>query len=692
MRTPGVVVIALLLAPAAFPQTTAESVTRTMQQPLQNSEITAWQIRRYVVGKVPKLVLPGSAAEWTTQAGELRRRALEVAFHGWPKEWIDPAPKFEDLGYLPAGEGYRLRRLRFEIVPGFQASALLYEPQILRGKVPAILNVNGHEQEGKAMEYIQKRCINQARRGILALNLEWIGMGELAAPENVHWNEAYLDLAGANGLGVFYLEMRRGLDYLWQLPGVDRTRIGVTGLSGGGWQSIVLGALDERVTAALPDAGYLASLSLGGVELVGDNEQSATDFNSFLDYTHLTAMRAPRPTLLIFNEDDNCCFRAPRMKQFLYDAARPFFALYGAADKFHWYANTDPGDHNYQLDNRMHSYQFFAKYFGLPPVSQEIPADADIKSREELNAGLPKDNLNLLTLARQFASQIARPGIPADPASLKTWADRERERLKQIVRYHSAGLDFSPWPVANSWGGGLKTIGYRFDFSNGLSADATWLKSTVIPDSAPWTVVLDDRGKKESGVEISDRVNRGEQVLAADLLFFGDAATPKYYYPVYDRMLAMLGDRSLGMEAAQLIGIVDWLRTTSGHRAGRIEVSGMRTQAVALVAAAIDPSLFSQIVVRKGLDSWSEVFAKPIRYQDDPELFCLDLFKYFDLDRLTAMAHPDRVESTATLEFAPEAARAGQSLEELRDPRAPLRSGPLPQLQTRQKPCEASRF
>src|SRR5450432_4221337 len=99
--------------------------------------------------------------------------------------------------------------------------------------MPAILNVNGHEPEGKSMEYIQKRCINQARQGILALNLEWIGMGELDSPENVHWNESYLDLAGANGLGLFYLAMRRGLDYLCQRADVDRSRIGIMRLPKG---------------------------------------------------------------------------------------------------------------------------------------------------------------------------------------------------------------------------------------------------------------------------------------------------------------------------------------------------------------------------------------------------------------------------------------------------------------------------
>jgi dienelactone hydrolase len=640
MRLLYVPVAALLCIAAARSQTTAESVAHAMEQRLQNADVTAWQIRHYVVARVPKFVLPASAEQWTATAKALRAQTLDVAFHGWPKEWIQSAPVFEDLGYIPAGKGYRLRKLRYTVVPGFQSTALLYEPETLSGKVPAILNVNGHEPEGKAMEYIQKRCISQARQGILALNLEWIGMGELANPENVHWNEAYLDLAGVNALGLFYLEMRRGLDYLWQHPNVDRARVGITGLSGGGWQSIVLGALDDRVAVAVPNAGYLSSMSLGGAEWVGDNEQSATDFGTPADAMHLTAMRAPRPTLLIYNANDNCCFRAPRMKPFLYDAVRPFFALYGAADKFSWYENTDPGDHNYQLDNRLHSYDFFARYFGLTPPEHETPADADIQTREQLDVGLPANNLTLLTLARQFAGRIQRSAVrPGEEA-------RERDTLKQLVRYHTARVE-SAWPVADSWGGGMKTIGYRFDFDNGLSASGTWFKAVHAPEDTPWTVVLDDRGKKASSAAVSGLVNRAEQALAVDLLFTGDAAPPKYYYPVYDRMLATLGERSLGIEAAQLIGIANWLRKTSGRPTGRLVVSGKRNQAAALVAAAMEPSLFSQVTVRDGLESWSKVFDLPIRYLDAPELFCLDLYRYFDVDRLTALAKPVRVDAVA---------------------------------------------
>ncbi|HZT31038.1 MAG TPA: acetylxylan esterase [Bryobacteraceae bacterium] len=630
----GAALAAFLLGQAVLAQTTAESARAAMEQPLQSAEVTAWQIRRYVVKEVPKLAVPARAEDWRAEAQRLRERVLrEVVYHGWPREWVEAPPRFEDLGNAGAGPGYRLRKLRYEIVPGFHSAALLYEPEHLRAGMPAILNVNGHEADGKAMEYIQKRSINQARQGILALNLEWIGMGELAHPENVHWNEAYLDFAGANGLGLFYLAMRRGLDYLWQHPQVDRARIGITGLSGGGWQAIVLGALDERILAALPNAGYLSGMSLGGAEWVGDNEQSATDFNAVLDYMHLTAMRAPRPTLLIYNETDSCCFRAPRMKPFLYDQVRPIFRLFGAEDRFSWYANTDPGDHNYQLDNRLHSYAFFARYFQLGAAPAEIPAEAELRTSEQLAVGLPVDNLTILGLARRLAGEIRRPAVPPEPTARSTWAAGERHKLEGLVKYRRVDVE-SAWPVANSWGGGLKTIGYRFDFDNALSASGTWLKATATRDNAPWTIVLDDEGRKAAGAAISERVNRGEQVLAADLLFTGDAAPPTYYYPVYDRMLATMGDRSLGLEAAQLIALARWIGTSSGHAAGRLEARGRRQQAVALVAAALEPGLFRAVTVRDGLRSWRQVFDEPVDYLKAPEIFCLDLYREFDIERL----------------------------------------------------------
>ena len=74
--------------------------------------------------------MPHTAEQWTGQAKQLRRRLLdEIVYRGWPREWVYGAPKFEDLELVASGDGYRMRRLRYEIVLGFQSSAILYGGQ-----------------------------------------------------------------------------------------------------------------------------------------------------------------------------------------------------------------------------------------------------------------------------------------------------------------------------------------------------------------------------------------------------------------------------------------------------------------------------------------------------------------------------------------------------------------------------------
>ncbi|MCZ2076268.1 MAG: hypothetical protein LC130_14875 [Bryobacterales bacterium] len=208
------VFLALFIATSAVAQTQAGDVTRYLSTPILPPGVTESELRMYLMRKVRLSPLPARAEKWTAEARHLKERILkQIVFHGWPREWIDAPLKFEDLGVIEANPEYRMRRLRYEIVPGMQSTAILYEPANMQGKVPAILNVNGHVGPlGKSIEYKQKRCINQARRGILALNLEWLSFGELAHPENVHWFAAHLDLVGSNSLGLFYLAMRRGLD------------------------------------------------------------------------------------------------------------------------------------------------------------------------------------------------------------------------------------------------------------------------------------------------------------------------------------------------------------------------------------------------------------------------------------------------------------------------------------------------
>jgi dienelactone hydrolase len=642
----ALVIAVLLTANFIHAQSEPEQLKPILGRQLQNAEVTVFQLRQYLMKHVPQLSIPASAQEWTAKAKQIREHLLtDVVFHGWPADWVNAPPRFECPQTIETGKGYRIRKCRYEIVPGFQSAALLYEPDNVSGKVPAILNVNGHIGPlGKAIEYKQKRCINYAKQGMLALNLEWLDFGELSDPANDHGYAAHLDLAGLNGVGLFYLAMRRGLDYLYEHPNVDRRRIGVTGLSGGGWQTIVLSSLDERVLLAAPVAGYCSlTTSIEQPDYMGnDIEENPTDFRDGVDYTHLTAMRAPRPTLLIYNAEDTV-FRGPIVKPYIFDQVQPFFRLFGKEDVFSWHENTDPGTHNYQLDNRQQSYQFFNRYFGLPGTGRETPAGAEIMSYDQLVVGLPKNNLTILGLARERARKIQRPPMGAETA--------ERSRLTALVRYKPVTVKHA-WAVASTKNKGVETHSYQFQLSNDLSANGIIVKGTMTPGNAPATIVLHDKGRTWAAAEVSDRVNRDEQVLALDLLFTGDASPEKPgspprpgndTVPEYTQMLASVGERPIGMEAAQLVGIAHWLRDISGASQIRLESTGIRNQVAALTASALDPTLFSQVVIFDGMRSLSYLLDAPVTYEAAPDLFCLDLYKDFDLDRLATLAQPTKI-------------------------------------------------
>jgi dienelactone hydrolase len=595
-------------------------LARQLESAAVTPESVSVLLQQYLLGKTPALPQPASAAEWTRAAAALRRRFLdELVFRGWPKDWIEAPPKFTDLGLLPGTRGYRLRKLRFEIVPGFHAGALLYEPETMTGKIPAVLSVNGHVGAiGKAYEPKQKRSIALARAGVLSLNVEWIGCGELNQAQNAHWMSGYLDLAGVSPLGVFYLNMRRGLDFLYDHPNTDRARLAVTGLSGGGWQTIVISALDERVVASIPVAGYTTfpeRLARRGEP--GDYEQNPPDLLSVGDYSHLTALRAPRPTLLVYNAQDDCCFKAQLVKPGLFDDVQRFFRLYSPPGPFEFHENMDPGDHNYEADNRERMYRFLNQVFQTRiPVPEPPEVPAEIRTYDELVVGLPANNETLVTLARRV--------LPAAPAG------GDRARLAKLLRYAPVGITHV-WPVDSTRSQGVETRLLRIDYANRLPASATWVKSIAAPANAPLTIVLDDRGKKSAAAEVAHRANRGEQVLAFDPLLIGSTTPAPNNHAIYALTIGAAGERALGHQAAQLIAIA---RQLSPDRPVRIESRGMRTQLVALAAAALEPRLFGAVLTRDGIRSWKALFDKPVGYPDFPEVFVPDLGAHFDIPQL----------------------------------------------------------
>jgi len=303
--------LVFLSAPVSAPAADEAQVKAILSRELVGSVLPMAEVQRYCETRVPHMPPVQTAEQWQAEADRLRAAVLEkIVFRGEAAAWRDAATKVEWLETIPGGPGYRIKKLRYEALPGLWIPALLYEPENLSGKVPAVLNVNGHVGgPGKAYVPKQLRCINHAKRGMLSLNVEWVGMGQLGGGGFSHARMNQLDLCGTSGLAPFYLNMRRGLDVLLSLEHTDPERVAVTGLSGGGWQTIFLSALDLRVKLTNPVAGYSSFITRAyHLSDLGDSEQTPNDLATLADYTHLTAMMAPRPTLLTKNVKDDCCF------------------------------------------------------------------------------------------------------------------------------------------------------------------------------------------------------------------------------------------------------------------------------------------------------------------------------------------------------------------------------------------------
>ena len=122
------------------------------------------EIQAYVESHVLPMPDVKSIAEWEPYAERMRRDTLaKVVFRGAAAAWRDAKVNVEWAETIDGGPGYKIKKLRYEALPGLWIPALLYEPEKLNGKVALGLAVNGHDPLGRAAKYKQIRCINMAK-------------------------------------------------------------------------------------------------------------------------------------------------------------------------------------------------------------------------------------------------------------------------------------------------------------------------------------------------------------------------------------------------------------------------------------------------------------------------------------------------------------------------------------------------
>ncbi|MEQ8790413.1 MAG: hypothetical protein RIC55_29225 [Pirellulaceae bacterium] len=630
--------LALASSPLFAADLTPEQIAPLLARRIIDADLPMQQVQEFTESRVPRMPKAESRQAWQAIADRLRADVLEkVVFRGEAARWRKAPLRVEHLETIPGGDGYRIKKLRYEAAAGLWIPALLYEPTKLEGKVPVSLNVNGHDRKGKAADYKQIRCINQAKRGMLALNVEWIGMGQLNTPGNVHYAQNQLDLCGTSGVSVFLLAMQRGLDVLLAHEHADPKRVAVAGLSGGGWQTIFVSSLDTRVTLCNPVAGYSSFLTRARhLKDLGDSEQTPSDLATVADYTHLTAMLAPRAALLTFNAKDNCCFEAPYALPPLVEAARPVFKLYDAEDRLRTHVNEDPGTHNFEIDNRQALYRMLRDNFyggdddAFPGT--EIDVEDELKTSDDLHIELPEDNATLNSIALSLAKSLPQgENSPSASRDAEAWLQRGRKRLAELVKYH-------PYDCQANKEGSTTKDDVTFTWWRLQLGDAWTIPAVeVSPAEADATVlVLADDGRISTAKRVAALVGEGKRVLAIDPFYFGESHIADKDF-LFAMLAAAFGERPLGIQASQTAAVARWAKKAF-EQPVTVLAEGPRTGVVALVAGAVEDKAIEAIDVYRPLGSFKQLLDENETTRQMPEMFCFGLLAEFDVLHIAALA------------------------------------------------------
>ncbi len=252
-----------------------------------------------------------------------------------------------------AGDGYRVRSLVLETLPGFYLTGTLYAPEG-DGPFPGVLSPHGHWTAGRFEDgeqaSIPGRALSLARRGFVVLSYSMIGYNETEDHVPHRFDDEQYRLWGFSAMGLQTWNSLRALDYLVTLPEVDPDRIGMTGASGGGTQTFLLTAIDDRVRVSAP-VNMISAHFQGGCIC-----ENAPLLRQGLHNVEVGALAAPRPLLLVSTSGDWTA-NTPETE---FPFVRRVYGLFDRADRV---ANNHfDYPHNYNRDSREAVYAWFSRW------------------------------------------------------------------------------------------------------------------------------------------------------------------------------------------------------------------------------------------------------------------------------------------------------------------------------------------
>ncbi|MFN3151156.1 acetylxylan esterase [Bremerella sp.] len=505
---------------------------------------------------------PASVAEWNIRA-EAVRTQLKVALGLWPM------PPKTALNYEVVGrrelEDYAVSNVRFESVPGLFVTGNLYEPIGKEGPFPGVVCPHGHWANGRyyvadkkavteqleigaetdavaAENPIQARSVHLARMGCVVLQIDMLGYADSQQlsfdlvhrfakqrPEmntNERWGffspQAESHLQSVMGIQIW--SCIRSLDVLESLPSVDKSRLAITGASGGATQTMLVAAIDPRITTAFP--AVMVSTAMQG----GCTCENCSLLRVGTGNVEFAALFAPKPQGLTSADDWTVEFETkgfPDLKK--------LYGLLGAEDQVQLTARTE-FKHNYNAVARKAMYELVNKAFGLNASIEEKPfqrfgsVELSVWTEDDRPAYQPEFERDLLaTLTKQSDQQI-QPLLLGDSEAFEKYREIVREALDVIVGWQEPGTDQLEFNVKNKHQQEdfLLISGLLHNDRNKsqlpalfLYPNGNWNGHTVLWLSEEGkSGVFDEGGRLKS--EVAKLVSAGISVAAIDLIYQGE--------------------------------------------------------------------------------------------------------------------------------------------------------------------------
>ncbi len=493
------------------------------------------------LAKIPRARTQREAEKARAPLRHQLQQSLGLGLLPWP-----PALHARVAGRL-SGNGFRLEKIVYESVPGALVPAHLYLPDPLRPPAPAVLFYPGHWwADSKTRPDFQAFCINMARLGFVVLAWDPFGQGERGISTRDHRRVEAL-LVGISQQGLAAYETQCALQYLLSRKEVDPRRIGITGASGGGYNTWITAALDDRIAAAAPVVGTSEFF-----EQIHTTRGYNWDPNEHCHYVpglvryannhELLAMAAPKPIRIITaTEDREFSITGVRA---VYEYGRELYQSYEATEKISLFEDPSAG-HGYQQKKREAAYGWFLRWLmnrgdGRPyaePPTETLPYDSS-----ELRCLPPRQNQpagpGLMEAVERLAARLPAPPANSDLKSI-LGLPADAEPARPMIR-------------------DVQLQRLLIPSEEGIRVPAFLLKPEGSVKGV--LVAVDDRGKEglASDLNLGEMLERNWAVCGVDPRGIGELATTSMAW--ISAVSLLLNENFVGRQALDLGRAMDYLK------------------------------------------------------------------------------------------------------------------------------------